>query len=712
MSDIQRRVVTLFDVRGSDRVRASLGQMTSGFSGYRRELQMTERAGGAVNSQLRALGTTLRYSLAGAGVYGTLQMVKNLGDFQAKLGEIQAIGSGAGGLPLLNSQIDALGQQLIDVSNKTTQPIADLEEGVLNLYSTIGDVPENEAANMMEEISRVAITSQSNIQDTTQALLGMLNAFGRGTGDLNKFGDEFQTVIKLSAGMMGAQYAGKLGVLSASASLARFTPEQMGALSVGATRFGGSANTNMTYLAQMMTYLVNPTTAKEKRAFSSIGLNAQDLRTKPGWEILMQVLGAVNQRGGVGMSSSLANANDDTMNILDQMNGGAGATNAQAGLTGGGAALLQDMFGRMQSRRMAAILSRLVTPGQVSGTKNKTLDEYLREITNSSGAVDTAMGKAMDYRRINQAANAMHNLGIEIGTAFAPVLGPVAHYGFTTPISAFNKQHWQVPGLGIPGQTAELAGGGIGAFMLLRRLRNNAGAGRLARGIPGVAMGLDAISGDQQRGHSPLNPLYVAVVYNAGNLFGRGGREIPGIGIPNAKGEYARSGPNYYRQSRTGAMARFGGGALATAAGAFLGYEALQGEIANRHAVRSNPYRFTAFLNHRTPGLHIPWLGTIGGHREIEDGSREEKRIMAQLKAHQISPEEAERRLRSVATNTQLKMAGVSRVMGKANVEVTLKDPQGRKRGTAHATVDLFPDFTSPAPQTKAKAVTRRGATR
>lgn len=723
MGDIQRRVITLFDVRGSDRVRASLGYMTAGFSNYRRELQMTERAGGAVNSQLRALGTTLRYSIAGAGIYGTMQMVRNLGEFQAKLGEIQAIATGPGGLPLLDSQIDSLGQSLIDVSNKTTQPISDLQEGVLNLYSTIGDVPPNEAAKMMEEISKVAVTSQSDIQSTTQALLGMLNAFGRGTGELNKFGDEFQQVIKLSAGMMGSQYAGKLGVLSASASLARFTPEQMGALSIGATRFGGSAQTNMTYLAQLMTYLVNPTTAKEKAGFSSIGLNENALRTMPGWDILMTVLRAVNARGGVGMTPGLAGASDDYMNILDQMNGGAGATNTQAGLSGGGAALLQQLFGRMQSRRMAAILSRLVTPEQVAGTKNQTLDEYLQQVSHSTNSVNDAMARAMDYRRINQAANAMHNLGIEIGTSLSPLLqypSRLAIYG----ISGFNNQHWRAPiptpwgTQNVPGQTVEVGGGILSAAFLLRMLRRSGRGAGLLRAAPFAAAGLDAISGDTQRGHSPLNPLYVAVVYSLGNSFsgfrrdpiGNIAREMPGTSITS-------SGPTYYRQPRGGVpfrRSRFARGAGGLAVGLLASYgidQAIASFIETRGMPGGNPAGEAGYQNAQGNRL-LRFLGQSykSGFRQVyphHPGPREMK-VIDLYASNKISAQQAEARLRRLASPQQLRDAGIN-LKGTADVNVTITDKQGTKRGHAHVTTDLFPAFTMPAPQTKGKPKTRRG---
>jgi hypothetical protein len=725
MSDIQRRIVTLFDVRGSDRVRTSLGQMSSGFSNLRRNMDMGARSTGAINSELRALGTTLRYGIAGAGVYGTIALVRNLGEFQAKLGEIQSIASGPGGVPLLDSQIDRLGTRLIDVSNKTSQPIADLQEGVLNLYSTIGDVPPDEAAKMMETISRVAITSQSDIESTTQALLGLLNAFGEGTDQLGKFGDEFKRVIQLSAGMSGSQYAGKLGVLSQSASLARFTPEQMGALAVGATRFGGSSATNMTYLSQLMTYLVNPTTAKEKAAFAGIGLNQQQLRTLPGWQILQTVLTAVNKRGGVGISPALASASDETLSMMDEQ----GLTGSQAGLTGGGAALLQQLFGRMQSRRMAAVLSRLQTPDQVRGTKNQTLDEYLNSISHSAGDVDSAMARAMDYRRIVQATNAMHNFGVEIGSAVSPLLQIPARAAIWA-TSGFNNQHWQVP-IGLPGhnightpgQTVEVAGGLLGIAGLLRMLsRRGAGAGRLARGVPFAMAGMDAISGDTARGHSPLNPLYVAVVWSMANGFGGGGRGGIAGAIRNApEGTIiSESRPNYYRAgedgrvnrpSRRNRFARGGLGVIGALSGAYLAYDVYNQERAQVHAAQHDPLALLHLgMQHRF-GVHIPFVGTVGGGYAYQQAgfSGQERSVIGAYRQHKISGDEAERRLRLLASKSQFEQAGIGRLYGKADVNVTITDKQGNRRGGAHVPVEFFPDFTAPAPQTRGKPVNRRG---
>lgn len=718
MSDIMRRVITLFDVRGSDRVRASLAQMASGFGSYRREIDMAGRSSSLLNSQLRAIGTTLRYSFAGASIYGTMQLVRNLGQFQARLGEIQAIASGPGGGPLSDTQIDQLGQKLIDVSNRTAQPIDDLQQGVLSLYSTIGDVPGNQAADMMETISKVALTSQSNIEDTTQALLGMIDAFGQGTDQLGKFGDEFFNVIKLSAGMPGHVYAQQLGRLSASATLSGFTPEQMGALAIGATRFGGSAATNQRGLAQMMTFLMNPTSPKTQAAFSSIGLGRAERNRLGAWGTLQAVLSKVNQEGGAGTPKPLT---DDMSQVLSEQYGDTNVPNSQLGMSGMGGELLAKLFPRIEGRRITAVLARLQNENQVAGTPNKTLDQYLQDVTRHSDKADDAMKRAMDYKRIQQASNAMHNFGVEVGTAISPLLQYPAR-GITSGVSAFNNQHRMIP-LGplghISSQTAEVAGGALGLAALFKVLRGTTAGGHIGRGIPLAAAGMDVLSGDKERGHSPLNPLYVAVVYNFGQgLTGRGSIGIPNQDMRTAREAEVLGGAGYGAGARAAPRGRIsprirstGGGILGAVGFAYAAQQIVDSYISTRGLTGSNPQGEQNYQSAQGNKL-LQYLGQSykSAFRQVyphHPGPREQA-IISQYAGGKISAQQAENRLRRIASPEQLKAAGIN-LRGQADVTVHLQDSQGNRRGSSHVAVDLFPDFTTPAPQSKGKPKTQRG---
>lgn len=743
MADVMRRVITLFDVQGEQRVRASLGMMAGGFDKAGQAMQRNTRQAGLLDSQLRALGTTIRYALSGFAVFGTLQMVRNLGEFESKLGDIAAIATGPGGLAVTGKQLDNLGQSLIDVSNKTAQPISDLQEGVLSLYSTIGDVPPDKASKLIETISKTAVTSQSNIQDTTQALLGMMNAFGEGTDSVAKFGDEFQMVIKKSAGMPGTIYAQKLGVISSAATISKFTPEQMGALAIGATRFGGAPATNMQYLAQFMQSLMHPITKAEKAQMSAIGLGEQQRKRMTGWEVLQAFMAAVNRAGGVsGVTRQSIGQIDQTLTQDDQSLASLGI----GGITGGGADIINKAFGRLQSKRMATVLSRLITPGQVKGTENETLTGYLSDVEKSAGSVDAAMERAMERKRIVQAGNAIHNLGIELGVALNPLINPVAAHGIIPAVEAFSSQNeWLKRG--------EIAGGALGAFGLVRFLKNR------GRGVPGigrsvgmVGAGADVLT-ESERGSTPLKPLYVVVVYSMA-----GGIGLPGLGrgrspIPSGPAADMRTAENEAANLGRGAE----GAAAKAAARSRFGNLLRRGSGLGRKVLpfaagMGGPELFAAymagsmFFSGNNEAGEIPAFGPgssakLGVPTGLMKGSPNYDSFMAGLRGHLpnalgqvqtgagmagIANDPAYRaglkRYEQTLTAPQLERVNRTldsinqnftqkplKVTGKASVDVNLKDTNGKTITKKSVTLDLFPDFTHMGQTQRGKPKTQRG---
>jgi hypothetical protein len=710
-----RRVVTLFEARGAEYIRAQLGTMRSGFGNLRGEMERTNRTGGLVNNQLRALGTTLRYAFAGSAIYGSMQIVRNLGQFEAKLGEISAIATTTGGIPLIGQQLTELGDLLVDVSNKTTIPIEQLQEGVINLYSTLEDVPPNEAARMMEEISKVAITSQSNIEDTTGALLGMIDAFGAGTEQIGEFGNQFYTVIRESAQMSGHVYAQQLGRLASSAALGQFNPQEMGALAIASTRFGGSAAVNQRGLAQLMLYLMNPRGKEAETTMASLGLGPQQRVKMGGWDVLMKVLSEINKRGGVGATPALRGATDETFGLIQE----AGLTPQQAGIRGGGARLATQITGRIESQRILAILSNMLTPAQVAGTPNKTLDQYLDDVTESAIKTDQAFDQAMNRRRIVEAGNAVHNLGIEIGTAMSPLIGPVAGQ-VTRGISAFGTQKWgfNVPGTDtrITGQQAELAAAGTGAAGLLALLRRRgvAGAGRRALGgLGGANAALNAIT-ETEWGKTPLKPFYVTVVNDL--LRGRQPGTPPAGAAESVEQKASKWGFRGWlaHMGFKGITSRIGGGSLAAAS--LLGAEmpAIPDMISMLTGGDPFGYRNKPdFTGRQAEILRNPkhrWLRNIlgsqgGANPTFGVGFDDPRRKAAYHRLAMLSSQAVR-----AQDSPLLQPWKPGTILGKAEVTVNLEDKDGRKkRKTVHATVDLFPDFTVPAPTTKAKPTTQRG---
>lgn len=730
-------------------MRASMSQMTSGMSNLKGQMGQVRREGGMLDKQMKALKTTLRYTFAGSAVYGSAQMLQNFSQFSTRLGEISSIATvnrnGQGGMPMLNSQINELGQRILEVSNDTAQPIDDLQQGLLTLYSTIGDVPPNEAASMMEEISKVAVTSQSDIVSTTNALLGMIDAFGGGTDDIKKFGNEFYKVVKLSANMTGTVFAGQLGRLSASAAIGGFTPEQMNALAIAATRFGGSPSVNQMGLSQLMLSIMHPAGKEQEKVLAGIGLGQGQREKLKGWGTLMAFLKEVNRRGGVGMSGSLKNATDDTMNVLDENN----LMGQAAGMGGGsGSALISKAFGRIQSQRMAAVLANLMTEQQVKGTPNQTISQYLDEVSKKADVVDSRMAQAMDYKRIQQAANSMHNFGIEMGTALSPLLNPAAK-GITSATGKFGKL--------TPNEQLAVLAGTVGAGAVAYR---SMGAASRMRGLRGLGMaqaGISEITGDASiLGATPSNPMFVAVVYSlsgaGGGMFG--GKVKTGAGIA-AEAEIAGAGNAERLAAGAGGstmlsriMARRPGATVGRGvlkAGGVAMTLAMVDQIIQQSSWGFHPSKFDEGVDPRD-FFSTDVVGRQKAHQRTHDyaalraftrthakggiwnhikggfvnerthdikATKAEQKVLDAFNSGRISGVTANRMLKQLATPSQAQQGHFNRlaptqVVGKATVDVTIHDEQGKKKGAAKVTMDLNPLFTLPAPQTRAKPKTHR----
>lgn len=605
MSNIVNRLTTVWESRDAG-LRAYMTSLGSAMRGLGRtgsqSLGDMNSKGSVLNNQLRAIGTTARYALAGQLVFGITAAIHAWGDYEAKLGEISSIASGGAGLPIVGKELDRLGQGLLHLSAQTGQPIEDLQAGITSLYSTIGDVPGNEAVNMMSTIAKVAMTSQSNIEDTTGALLGMLNAFKANRSELPKFGSEFYKVIKLSSGMPGHTFAQQLGRLSQSATLGGFTPEQMNALAVSATRFGGSASVNMRGLSQLLVSVMNPSSAKAEKAFETIGLGTEERQRLGGFGTLMRLLRIVHQRGVTARGGGrVRGLSEDAASTIEEQFGNE-PTTAQAGLSGPGAELLTKVLTRLEGRRTAAALSQLLTPEQVAGTTNQTINKYLDLMLGKYGDIDEAQKRVLDRNAWVRQGKAIHAMGIEITDAWAPILNFEANK--MTSLEGVVQRHQKAVGLGA---------GAVGIAALFSPLLRSSFRKLFPAAMIAEELGA-GIGGSQVLGGSMAHPMHIlGAVWIMGGK-GPGGWMTGKTATTAAEAEAAAAaggaaagaGSRWGRLGRIGRKLKTGRFLIPEVGAALLLDQVLAGETGNRPVASSGWEHFWKGFHRKEGGL----LGT------------------------------------------------------------------------------------------------------
>jgi hypothetical protein len=711
MSDIQRRIVTLFEARGAGQMRASLGQMRSDMSGYRRELRDVRHEAGLVDKQLRAIGTTARYALGGAAIFGGIGMVQQLNQVQQQLGLISAISPSAfGGVRLAGDQLERFGEQAEDAALRANVPVTEFNEGLVNLVSSVQNVPDNEIVPMLELISQTAKLSQTPVDEATRGVLGLAVAFkgveGVNLKNITQYLAEYQKMINEVPGgpAAGPQIIGQLPQLAAVSLQSNVSAPQMFGLLQANLRAGGNPATTARGLQYLIQGLGAPPSAQSKKALAGIGITPQMVQDEGGVAALFKLIQAVKTAGFGGASNqsiknSLIGLTDEQLAMMDTGEGGG------LGITGAGAELARLAVGRIHGVRSLILLAAQDEQvlkdlqAQVDLSKNHAQQvQQLRE--NWQAFEDTAQ-----LQKVGLAVNAM---ALDIAQVFEPILNWSG--GGLTRLQKVVDAH--------PEAAVGALVGGAGLFALNRRRR----MGGLLRGLgPAHAAYSTAVNLGQEteRGATPTNPVFVAIAYSLSGWNRPNASPVPvgtGGGPDPVKGggRWGKAG-NLAKKS-TGLVLPF---ALAYELNTMFGNPITGGFGGgspnagfNQIKQRSKQTKLFDYLNHRDKGITIPLGGLFGSPVTIGGGGRrklsaQQQQIMDRVEKGYLSPQNAERMLRRVSTMEQLRDAGIQ-VRGKAELTVKVEQPNG-KQTKSKVIIDFAPDFTPSAPQQRGQRTTQRG---
>jgi len=730
MGDIYRRVVTEFRTTGGQQILATLGELRGGVKGIREEFTEGGIAGSAFNNEMRALGTTLRYAFAGSVVFGVSNMVRNLSQIQTQLGQIAAIGSqagpGGGSIPLTGSQISGLAETVRQAATDTITPVNQMNDAVLNLYSTIQNVPPNRAVEMVKEFAKTAILTQTDVTTLQQVALQSQFAFHRPhtVAEARRQAQEYFTLISAAPGGPAAagQIFQQLGPLARVFAFGHGTQEQMLGFTLAALRGGGTPATNLRGLQYLVQTVASPDEQQKtsRSAFHRLGITDEFVRKYGVAKALERVLGAIRS-GGVSGGANLRNLDDDTLAQVEaQAAGDPFAATSQLGIGGTGATLAAQLFHRVHALRTAV---GLATQTQRGPGVDATVADDLQRIADAANGhakdvddLQKAWTRFRQQSRLPQAAQAIQTMTLDVATELESVINYRGK--LTGGITDLSKQVHAHPDISI----AALLG--IGALALRGgRAGLLAGGARGALGGSVVAQGV--LSGQNVPGGSPLNPLFVWVVGQGFNPFGGrvmfpkkiGPEEEPPPGSGGISGFFRRQAGNIGAgglalASRFGGAARQVGGAGRSGLLLFGAEAPALGDMLSI-AQGKDPFAYEVKGNY-------PLLRFFQEHRKY--GSPAERDVIRRFNTStdpQFGFNEAAsaKRLREIAHTyprqwADLVRQGVVVMTGHAKIDINVneKDASGKTTRTTKkkVTVDLFPDFTTQAPNTR-RGNTRRG---
>jgi Phage-related minor tail protein len=245
MSQITNVVTTEFRGRAGQAI-ATMGQVGRSFQNLDRNISNTTRMSERLNNQWKAIGTTIRYAIAGQAVFGMTRMVGQLREMQQQMGLITAIGTvqrgGVGGQAISGQNLTTMMGDIRQGAVESLTPVQDYTNAVINLLSTVENIPQDQITPIATTIAQAAKLAQINVEDATKAFTTMNVAFGKPTNlaNIQRTAQEFFLLTKLAPGgpAAGGQIIGQMGQLAQVTRAAGGTQEDLMSLLLTGLRSG------------------------------------------------------------------------------------------------------------------------------------------------------------------------------------------------------------------------------------------------------------------------------------------------------------------------------------------------------------------------------------------------------------------------------------------------------------------------------------------
>lgn len=704
-ASIQNTILTRFTAHGGN-VSAVMGGMSRGVGNFSNQVNQANRVSERLNNVWKAMGTTLRYTLAGGIIFGLRNAVSQFAGIQKQMGLISAIGSfeGPGGnnFRLQGQELQRFGAELRNVAVDARTPLNDMNDAAINFLSTVQGVKSEEISPMLKIISQAAQLAQVSSEDATKAFTTLNTAFGRPVNlkGIQQMAQEFFILTQEAPGgkEAGKQLIGQMGQLANMTKLAGGTPEDMFSLLLSGLRGGippAQVGRGLQFMLQTIA-LPGAQTKPAQKALAEVGIT-------PGVEMsaqerLTRILSHARGLGmGKGQINKIMGLDEETLASLEETD----TTDAlgQVGVHGKGAEFLGQIFRRIHALRMALAISGQVDVGQAQQdliTMQDVIDGHVSDVND----IKKAWQAYAKNTNLQAAAIAIEAMQMQTMEAFAPV------FNFLARGPQFAQKQMAKHQEGVTKAERILAGtiAGVGAarFLGLGRLpgiRNIPGMGSLLTGgyrrvVEANAAQSLAMHGGAL-GSSPSNPIYAVIVYDlykgiSGGYsptaaVGGGGGGIAGEAGDAAKGYgevkllqklFGKGGVkgNLLRTGARGGLPALGLAAAAT--GAIVGPALLANWLAGggdsriQHPNRPRSRQQIMAAEERFPRIKNFIDAAYSRKQPLND--RYQKLLMMFMQG-QISPRAVDRALaQGMQTDT-----GMERAL---YVNITLKDKDGQKQ--------------------------------
>lgn len=332
-----------------------------------------------LNNQVKALGTTFRYALAGSIIFGITGALNKLQDFETQLGTIDSLAgqlNQQGKFQGLGSQLDDIGSQAIKMSDRFGQSVTDVEAYMTRFYSTFqpyGTISRRTQemegfTNSILQLQTALGTEAGDPSALAAGIGGLVNTIPGGKRNIaattRRLGNIIAYLTQVTPNITGQDIANAAGRLTSVYNVANMSPEQMFAVYGQAAKAGGSPTIITRGITQLLgASLLHPTTPNNLAAYQAAGLptSPSALRKMGGFQVLEKLMQAAAPQGLKLSHQQLQTINSQAYSQSPEK------IYTNKALQGLNLDLLYKLFGRQQSvQQFVNILSQ----GGVQGLKD------------------------------------------------------------------------------------------------------------------------------------------------------------------------------------------------------------------------------------------------------------------------------------------------------------------------------------------------------
>jgi TP901 family phage tail tape measure protein len=127
-------------------------------------------------------------ALAGITVGGLTLAVTKAGEFSSGMAEVNTL------LGVSAEDFSTLSDGLLEYSTTSTASMGDLQTSLYNMISL--GVDYSDAISTMSTVEQLSVGTKAGLNESTEALIGTMNAYGAEIGEASNYSDAFFTIIK------------------------------------------------------------------------------------------------------------------------------------------------------------------------------------------------------------------------------------------------------------------------------------------------------------------------------------------------------------------------------------------------------------------------------------------------------------------------------------------------------------------------------------